>query len=384
MSKGGEKGLLRNRVTLIGLPPRLLGCVGRLVLFVLSLGLSSLVIGGILIDRIRPTVLFKPYILSLIIAMLVALSVCVTLKTKAKKTKSDWLSRWSTKRRRILFVLIVAVLVGVTLAIAGTRYLSDQRLLEYAGTQFQVEASSQASQGQIENTLIELARELTRLRNSYVEESPDYMINVRMFTDVSELQDRTSSPDWADAFVRITPGESPIIYIPVEPESQRFGRSAPTARPAHEITHVVAYEALSFQSMTLIPRFFHEALAQYESLNGMPNLLSRLGIRFFLLTLEPSLVLRDEPPHFYVEMTQRDVDVFYALSYEFGRYLADEYGEDSLWRIVQLVGDGIEFDDAFINVTGKRYLDTYREFSQNWLYAPVIVKYHAWREQRQS
>jgi hypothetical protein len=382
VNKGDKKGLLLNRVTLIGLFKRLLSFVGRVVLFVFFLGMLSLFIGGVLIDQIKPTILFKPYILSLIIAMLIALAAYVTLKMKVKKTKSDWLSRWPKKRKRIVFVLIVAVLIGVPLAIAGTRYLSDQRLLEHASTQFQIEASSLASQGQIENTLVELERQLTKLRSSYVEEPPDYMIKVRMFTDVSELQGGTSSPDWADAFVRITPGESPIIYIPVEPESQRFGKSAPTDRPAHEITHVVTYEALKFQSMTLIPRFFCEALAQYESLKGMPNLLSRLSIRIFLFTLEPSLVLRDEPPDLYLETTQKDVDIFYALSYEFGRYLADEYGEEKLWRIVQLVGDGIEFGDAFTNVTGRQYLDAYKEFSQNWLYAPVIVKYREWQEQR--
>ena len=371
-----------NRVTLIGFLKRLLSLIGRLVLFVFFLGTLSLVIGVVLIDQIRPTILFRPYILSLIIVVLIALSAYVTLKVKAKKTKSDWPSRWSKQRKRIVFLIMVAVLIGVPLAIAGTRYLSDQRLLEHASTQFQIEASSLASQGQIENTLIELERQLTKLRGSYVEEPPDYVIKVRMFADASELQGGTSSPDWADAFVRITPGEPPLIYIPVEPENQRFGRSAPTDRPAHEITHVVTYEALDCQSMTLIPRFFHEALAQYESLKGMPNLLSRLSIRIFLFTLEPSLVLRDEPPDLYVEMTQKDVDVFYALSYEFGRYVAHEYGEDRLWTIVQLVGDGIKFGDAFTNVTGRQYLDAYKEFSQNWLYAPVIVKYREWQEQR--
>jgi len=84
----------------------------------------------------------------------------------------------------------------------------------------------------------------------------------------------------------------------------------------------------------------------------------------------------------YLETTQKDVDIFYALSYEFGRYLANKYGEERLWRIVQLVGDGIEFSDAFINVTGKQYPDAYKKFSQNWLYAPVIVEYHEWQEQR--
>jgi len=56
--------------------------------------------------------------------------------------------------------------------------LNDQRLLEHASTQFQIEASSLASQGQIENTLIELQRQLTKLRSKYIEEPPDYIIKV--------------------------------------------------------------------------------------------------------------------------------------------------------------------------------------------------------------
>lgn len=371
-----------DRVTLVRCLKRLPRLIGRLVLFVLFLGTLGLVVGAALVDQIRPAILFRPYILFPIIAALIALSAYITLKGKAKKTKSDWLSGWSKRRKRIALVIIAVLLVGLPLAVTGTRYLSDERLLEQASTQFQVEASSLASQGQIESTLIELERQLTKLRSSYVEEPPDYMIVVRMFANVSELQGGTSTPDWADASVQITPGESPLIYIPVEPENQRFGRTAPTHRPAHEITHVVTYEALNCQSMTLIPRFFHEALAQYESLKGMPNLVSRLCIRVFLLSLEPSLGLRDEPPELYVEMTQEDVEVFYALSYEFGRYLAHEYGEGRLWTIVQLVGDGMEFRDAFASVTGRQYLDAYKEFSQDWLYAPVIVKYRQWQEQR--
>ena len=282
----------------------------------------------------------------------------------------------------MVLILPIVVLVSATLVTAGVRYFNDQRLLEHASTQFEIEASSLASQGQIENTLIELQRQLTKLRTRYVGESPDYIIEVRMFADVSELHAETPSPDWSDAFVRITPGESPMVYIPVEPERQRFGKGAPTWRPAHEMTHVVTYEALRFQSMTLIPTFFHESLAQYESLKGIPNLVTRVSIRVFLLTLEPSLVMRDEPPDLYLAATQRDVACFYALSYEFGRYLAAEHGEEQLWTIVQLVGDGFEFSDAFVSVTRTEYHDAYRQFSQDWLYAPVIVKYHEWQNQR--
>ena len=237
------------RAAFISVFKRLLSLIVRLVQFVFFLGMLSLVIGVVLIDQMKPTILFNPYILFLIIAMLIALAAYITLKGKVTKSRSDWLSRWSKKRKLIVSVLIVAVLIGVPLAIAGIRYLNDQRLLEHASTQFQIEASSLKSQGQIENTLIELQRQLTKLRSKYVEEPPDYVIKVRMFADVSELQGDTLSPDWADAFVRITPGESPIIYVPVEPERQRFGKTAPTARPAHEITHVVTYEALRFQSI---------------------------------------------------------------------------------------------------------------------------------------
>ena len=152
-----------NKVALIRLFKRSVSLIGRLVLFVLSLGMLSLLIGVVLIDQVKPTVLFNPYIFSLIIAMLVALAAYLTLKRKVAKTKSDWLSRWSRKRKLIVLVLMVTVLIGVPLATAGIRYLNDQRLLEHANTQFQIEASSLASQGQIENTLIELERQLTKL-----------------------------------------------------------------------------------------------------------------------------------------------------------------------------------------------------------------------------
>ena len=352
------------------------------MLFVLSLGVLSLVIGVVLIDRIRPTILFAPYILAPIMVMLIALAAYVTRKRKVTRTKSVWLSGLSRRRKATVLVLAAVVFIGVPLAAAGVRYWNDQRLLEHANAHFQVEASSLVSQGQVENTLVELQRHLSRLRDQYVEELPDYIIQVRIFADLSELQAEESRPDWSDAFVQITPGEPPIIHILVEPEHRRFGGGASTARPGHEITHVVTYEALSLQSMTLIPRFFHEALAQYESLKGLPRLPDRLCNRIFLFTLHPSLLLRDEPPGLYPETTQEDVHIFYALSHEFGRYLAAEYGEEQLWTIVQLVGDGFEFSDAFVSVTRREYHDAYRQFSQDWLYAPVIVKYQEWQNQR--
>jgi len=169
---------LLKRVALIGLFKRLSNVIGHLVFFVVFLGLLSLVVGVVLIDQMKPAILFNPYVLSLIIAMLIALAAYVTVKMKVRETKSDWLSGWSRKRKRIVFALIVAVLVAVPLAAAGIRYLNDQRLLEHASTQFQIEASSLASQGQIENTLIELQRQLTKLRSKYIEEPPDYIIKV--------------------------------------------------------------------------------------------------------------------------------------------------------------------------------------------------------------
>ena len=100
------------------------------------------------------------------------------------------------------------------------------------------------------------------------------------------------------------------------------------------------------------------------------------------MTLSPSLILRDEPPYLCQTSTQVDVDIFYALSYEFVRYLSSEYGIKNLWLVVQLVGDGTEFDEAFNDVIGKQYIDAYNEFSKNWLYSPVIIKYHEWKDGR--
>lgn len=362
---------------------RLLSLIGRLTSFIFFLGILLLFSALILIDQIRPATLFNPYLLFPILMMLIALAAYVTLKGKATKTKRDWLHKWSRKKKIIGLIVIFSVLIIVPLATRGVSYLNDQRLLEHAKTQFLVETSSLASQGQIENTLIELQRQLTRLRSKYVKEPPDYLIRVRMFANVSELRAKTSRPDWSDAFVQITPGQSPIVYIPVEPESRRFDKSPPTAGPAHEITHVLTYEALRLQSMTLIPRFFHEGFAQYESLKGLSNLPNRLFKRVFLFTLEPSLILRNEPPELGPDVSQKDVNVFYALSYEFMRYLSGKYGVEELWQVVQLVGNGTEFTEAFIDVTGKQYLDAYDEFSRNWLYAPVIAKYHEWKEGRE-
>jgi hypothetical protein len=90
---------------------------------------------------------------------------------------------------------------------------------------------------------------------------------------------------------------------------------------------------------------------------------------------DPSLVLRERPPQLDQTANQKDVDIFYALSYEYARYFADKYGEKGLWLVVEEVGKGIDFDSAFTDVTGKQYVDSYIDFSKHWLFAPVIVNY---------
>lgn len=372
----GHNRILAHWTTIAKILRRLLSLIASLISFIFFLGILSLVAAFFLVDMIKPATLFNPYVLFPIIVMLLALAAYVTLKGKETKPKRDWLANWSRKKKMVGLILFFSILIIVLLAIRGTSYLNDQRLLEHAQTQFFIETRSEASQGQIENTLIELQRQLTELRSEYVKEPPDYLIKVRMFANVSELHAKTLTPDWADAYVQTAPGQPPIVYLPVEPESRRFDKTAPTPKPAHEITHVVIHEVLRLQSVKLIPTFFRESLAQYESLGGLPNLLRRWDKRVFLLTQEPSLVPRDKPPQFDPTASQRDVGIFYALSYEYARYLADKYGEGRLWQVVQGVGNGIDFNNAFVEVTGEQYLDSYIEFSRHWLFAPVIVKYH--------
>ena len=86
-----------------------------------------------------------------------------------------------------------------------------------------------------------------------------------------------------------------------------------------------------------------------------------------LLWQRHTLSKRDNIPDYYSIESNEDIGNFYNLSYEYIRYLAAISGEDKVWHVVQLIGNNVSFDNAFITVFGKSYPEYYRDFIE-WYY----------------
>ena len=59
-----------------------------------------------------------------------------------------------------------------------------------------------------------------------------------------------------------------------------------------------------------------------------------------------------------------DVRLFYYVSFEFMRYLADTYGEERPWDVLRIVGAGENFDFATKMVFGNDYSQLFQDFKQ--------------------
>ena len=335
------------------------GRVKQAIGFLICLIILVLVFLLFLSDLLNPSKLLHP--LTIAIVILISAVILLLLDRLGKKLASKW-KQLSRKKRLVILLSFVGLAILLLLTISFVRWENDQKLLIAASSQFLVESQSPLAKGQVDNSIIELERQLTKLRGLYVKSPPTYRIIVDLYTDSSQLQARTLSADWVSAFVSITPGQAPTIFLPAEQGGGFWTKTAATPNPAHEITHVVVSEVLKNRSMRLIPISFHEGLAQYESLKDTSDFPFRVENYVYLILNKEKITLRENTPDYYPIGNNSDIILFYSLSYEYVRFLAKEHGEPSLWRVVQSVSEGNTFDSAFQSVFGKTYTNEYQTF----------------------
>jgi len=243
--------------------------------------------------------------------------------------------------------------------------INDSKVLESAREQFSVVIYSSISEAKINRTLVELQKALDKLRAEYIAEPPDYVIKVHLFANRNELIERTGLSEWSAGGALLLPGRVPELAITAEKESSIWNSSRPTTTPAHEITHVVTFEALNQKDMKLVPIFVLEGMAEYETMRGIyhfpDRMINRMRLIFYKndlsrLEIIPSLGIKDE------SVNQEDLLLFYLLSEEFIRYLIHIYGEHTPWYVVQDVGQGTNFYEAFQKVYNTEYTTAYSEF----------------------
>lgn len=275
------------------------------------------------------------------------------------------IQQWSNRKKFILSTLLVIIIISLSLIRPVIDSINDKRVLEDAKQQFLPLTYGNISKAKVDRTLVELQKTLRELRGKYVEKPPDYLIKVHLFSDRNELIEKTGMSELSAGGTLALPGRLPEIAIPVEKERSIWDNTLPTSTPSHEITHVVTFEALQLKDMKLVPRFFIEGMAEYESLkdfNRFPDrLFKRVRLVFYknqLIRLEaiPTLDIKDK------SVNREDIFLFYRLSDEFIRYLIHSYGEDKTWNVVQNVGQGMNFNEAFKSEYSKEYSATFAEF----------------------
>ncbi len=327
--------------------------------FLVSLVILVIILLLFLSDFLNPSKLLHPLIVATVI--LVSAAILFLVDRLGKKLAAIW-RQFSRKKRLVVLLSFVGLAILLPLAISFARWENDQKLLTAASGQFLVESQGPLAKGQIDNSLIELEKQLTKLRRLYVKSPPTYRIVVKLYTDSSELQARTLNADWVSAFVSITPGQAPTIFLPTEEGGGFWTKTAATPNPAHETTHIVVSEVLKNRTMRLLPVSFHEGLAQYESLKDTTGLPYRIeNYIYLILNKEKIISMEDIPDHHPIE-NSNDIRLFYSLSYEYVRFLAREHGELSVWQVVQSVSEGKTFDSAFQSVFGETYKNEYQTF----------------------
>ena len=159
----------------------------------------------------------------------------------------------------------------------------------------------------------------------------------------------------------------------------------------HELSHLLLARLCGEEQHKKVPRWLDEGLAQYHSIEwgwadslllawafNSGNLLNLARIR--------GTWVRDK----------WKAQIAYVESHSFLLYLVDEYGEDSIRKIIGDVADRVDFDKSFIEITGKRVREVEKEWRRElviryrvlpglWAAAVILLlvwPFVAWRRRR--
>jgi len=339
--------------------------------FIISSFFCAILVYVFLIAVFPPRIFLSPYYILAVyfITGLFLLTFDFVLSRQIQKINRNRffqsIQQWSNRKKVIWSVLLITIIVALSSVRPVLDNINDKRILQDAKQQFLPITYSVISEAKVDRTLVELQRTLKKLRTEYIEKSPDYIIKVHLFSNRNEFIEKTGMSELSVGGTLTLAGRPPEIIIPVEQESSIWNNTLPTSTPSHEITHVVTFEALQLKDIILVPRFYIEGMAEYESLKDFrrfpDRLFKRIRLAFYknqLIRLEaiPTLDIKDR------NVNDEDILLFYRLSEEFIRYLIHSYGEHKPWHVVRDVGQGMNFYDAFKREYNKEYSVTFSEF----------------------
>jgi len=285
---------------------------------------------------------------------------------KVKRHKFfESIQKWSNRKKLIWYVFSIIIIILLILIKPVLDNVNDKKVLEEAKQQFLPIPYSVISEAKVDRTLVELQKTLVKLRDEYIEKPPDYLIKVHLFSNQNEFIQKTGMFELTAGGTLMLPGRPPEVIIPVEKEKSIWDNTLPTSTPSHEATHVVTFEAMQLKDNNLIPIFYLEGMAEYESSKDFNRFPDRIFNRIKLILYKNQLTKLETIPTLNIKdksVNDEGILLFYRLSGEFIRYLIHNYGEHKPWYVVQNVGQGMNFYEAFKSEYSKEYFATFSEF----------------------
>ncbi len=97
-----------------------------------------------------------------------------------------------------------------------------------------------------------------------------------------------------------------------------------------------------------IPPWFHEGVANYETLKGNQYIPNRSLNRLDLWLMKKELPQAREFISYNPNESDANVGIFYSVSYEVVRFLVKYHGESALTSVIDLMKQGISFEQALL------------------------------------
>ncbi|MCL4424355.1 MAG: peptidase MA family metallohydrolase [Firmicutes bacterium] len=207
--------------------------------------------------------------------------------------------------------------------------------------------------------VLEVADHLYRQVALDLDSTAPNSVEINIFPDVSSLQESFPGGQekmamgvyWAGGINIL----SPRAWTPGAPPADREAYFEKNGPLAHELTHLI----FDYRTQGNYPHWFSEGLAQYEEyrLTGF-------------LWIEPKNALQQRL--YTLEELDRDFDrlpneaLAYREAFLFLRYMRDQYGRDSITRLIDILAARKPFPAALSQVTGKELRELQPEWEE-WL-----------------
>lgn len=245
---------------------------------------------------------------------------------------------------------VISVLIIISFFLLSISLATDSQWQKITGSKFIVYfqvndlQNSEKILNSLQSSYLRLSQEIG------VELVDSVVVFITPSKEVFQKMVGENIPKWSDGIA--APIHNTIIlksprWIPPETDNKAIA--------IHELTHIILARAVKGNP---IPRWFNEGLAVYYS--GEKGYASSTLVSKALLT-DSIIPLSDidEVLQFHVDKAQ----LAYQESYLAINYLMNQYGSDAVKKIIQKLGDGLNLNQALLEVID---LDLW-EFEDEWL-----------------